>query len=578
MILALVALAAAGELAGTLLGEEGDSIVGATVVAYDPRFNYATATSRSGGAWTITGLPANPYRIVYYPGNDDPHADGFFGGAASVCDIERIEVTEEGERTGLDDVLPVGGTLSGRVLDLAGNPVPGAVVEARGNDSATQVVTRSATTGSDGRYEIVGLDAAPGGSPYEVIFGAEGWPGQWLGQSYSSSNAENAWAVLGEPTDLGDYALLDGISVSGLVTGPDGPVASGTAYVYSNGQVLAPTIDASGVYLAEGLPPGDVVAWASSPGLATTYYPGSDRPGSAMPVHEEGVEATLDLDLPVESTFTLVFSGDGDVGEVSVLVYNDTYTVGRGDGADDDGRVTITGLYPADYYVYVFADTAGLVSGFAMDGADRRLFAVDGDTEVEIELRQAASFSGTVTGDDGEPVYGATVSAIEVGADDPRTWDTTTDHDGRYTLTGLDSVAVRLVASSWWYCPSDPGWADTWYDGARAEEGALLLEPAEGEARDGVDLVMPVDDDHDDMGDSWEREHGLDPGRDDSDDDLDGDGYTNLEEWLMDTDPSGGADVGEACGGCNGAPGAGGVATATLLAAATRRRRGAPSR
>jgi len=574
----LVALATAGELAGTLMGEEGDAVVGATVVAYDPRFNYATATTRSGGAWTITGLPANAYRIVYFPANDDPHADGFFGGAAGVCDIERVEVEEEGERSGLDDSLPLGGTVAGRVLDLAGNPVPGTVVEARGNDSTTQVVTRSATADSDGRYEIVGLGAAPGGSPYEVVFGAEGWPGQWLGQSYSASTAENATVALGEATEVGDYALLDGISVSGVVSGPEGPVASGTAYVYSNGQVLAPAIDSAGVYLAEGLPPGDVVAWASSPGLATTYYPASDRPGSAMPVHEEGVEVDIDLDLPVESTFTLAFAGPGDVSEVSVLVYNDTYTVGRGDGADDDGRVTITGLYPGDYYVYVFADDAGLVSGFEMDGAERRRFAVDGSTEVRVDLRQAATFTGTVTGDDGEPVYGATVSAIEVGPDDPRTWDTTTDHDGRYTLTGLDSVAVRLVASSWWYCPSDPGWADTWYDGARAEEGAVVLEPAEGEARDGLDLSMPVDDDHDGMGDAWEREHGLDPGRDDSGDDPDGDGYANLEEWLLDTDPTGGAAPGEACGGCSGAPRASVVATATFLAVATRRRRAAPSR
>ena len=578
MILSLALRATAGELDGTVLGEEGEPIVGATVVAYDPRFNYATATTRAGGAWTITGLPANRYRIVYYPGNDDPHADGFFGGASAVCDIDRIEVTDDGERTGLDDVLPVGATLWGRVLDLAGNPVPGTVVEARGNDSATQVVTRSATTSSDGAYEIVGLGAAPGGSPYEVVFGAEGWPGQWLGQSYSSSTAENAWAVLGEPTELGDYALLDGINVSGLVTGPEGPVVSGTAYVYSNGQVLAPAIDASGAYLAEGLPPGDVVAWASSPGLATTYYPGSDRPGSALPAHEEGLEATIDLDLPAESTFTLSFSGAGDVGEVSVLVYNDSYTVGRGDSADDSGRVTITALYPANYYVYVFADDAGLVSGFAMDGADRRLFPVSGDTEVDIELRQAATYSGAVTGDDGEPVYGASVAAIEVGADDPRTWDTTTDHDGRYVLTGLDSVPVRLVASSWWYCPSDPGWTDTWYDGARAEDGAIVLEPAEGESRDGIDLVMPRDDDHDEMGDSWEREHGLDPGFDDSDDDLDGDGYSNFEEWILGTDPGGGAGVGEACGGCSGAAGTTGVATATVLAVATRRRRAAPSR
>lgn len=49
----------------------------------------------------------------------------------------------------------------------------------------------------------------------------------------------------------------------------------------------------------------------------------------------------------------------------------------------------------------------------------------------------------------------------------------------------------------------------------------------------------PVDADEDGMPDAWELEHGLDPS-DGSDHaaDLDGDGYTNLEEYLNQTDPA----------------------------------------
>ena len=48
----------------------------------------------------------------------------------------------------------------------------------------------------------------------------------------------------------------------------------------------------------------------------------------------------------------------------------------------------------------------------------------------------------------------------------------------------------------------------------------------------------PADRDQDGMPDSWETKHGLDP-RDfgDAAKDKDGDGYTNIEEWLNDTDP-----------------------------------------
>jgi hypothetical protein len=45
-------------------------------------------------------------------------------------------------------------------------------------------------------------------------------------------------------------------------------------------------------------------------------------------------------------------------------------------------------------------------------------------------------------------------------------------------------------------------------------------------------LPAPRDNDDDGMPDSWERKHGLDPRKPDGDADRNGDGFTNLEEWL----------------------------------------------
>lgn len=576
----LVAAALAGELAGTLTGHEGEPVVGATVVAYDPRYSYATATTRSGGEWTIAGLPGNPYRVLFFPSNADPHADGMLGGVHDVCSVSPVALGDDASIAGLDAQLDLGGAVAGTVTDIAGQPLPDVVMAVRGLDARNQVVYRTATTAVDGSFTVVGLDAEPTGSRYSLQFDADGWPAQYLGGAYSAAGAAPVTVALGESTAAGTYAMLDGIAVEGRVSGPGGPVSSGTAYVYSDGQVLAPSIGSDGRYLADGLPPGDVVAWASSTGLATTYYPDSDRTGAVLPVPEEGTVATIDFDLPPESTVRFQFAGDGDLGEVAVLVYNDTYTVGRGDGAASDGTVTLGGFYPGDYFVYVFGDDAGFVSGFAMDGADRRRFEVDGDSRFELTLDAAAVVSGTVTDDEGNPVYGAVVTATELGGDDPRSWDTTTDRDGTYRVLGIDAVDVTVSGRSWWYCPSDPGWADTWYEGARVAEAGRALALSHGEEQGGVDFVMPVDDDHDGMGDAWERQYGLDPSRDDGDEDLDGDGYSNLDEWLLDTDPSGGAAGAGSCEGCRAGGSAPVAAVSALLslAAATRRRRVAPSR
>jgi hypothetical protein len=56
------------------------------------------------------------------------------------------------------------------------------------------------------------------------------------------------------------------------------------------------------------------------------------------------------------------------------------------------------------------------------------------------------------------------------------------------------------------------------------------------------------------MGDRWEEAHGLDPTRDDGAEDADGDGFSNLDEWLRDTDPTGDDGKGSCEGGCAGAP------------------------
>jgi len=53
-------------------------------------------------------------------------------------------------------------------------------------------------------------------------------------------------------------------------------------------------------------------------------------------------------------------------------------------------------------------------------------------------------------------------------------------------------------------------------------------------------LPAPADKDQDGMPDYWEAQYGLDPNKDDSAGDLDGDGYTNIEEYLNNMDPKGG--------------------------------------
>ena len=63
--------------------------------------------------------------------------------------------------------------------------------------------------------------------------------------------------------------------------------------------------------------------------------------------------------------------------------------------------------------------------------------------------------------------------------------------------------------------------------------GKYTITAAESEI---LDWTLPLDLDWDAMGDAWE-EHGLDTSFDDSGEDPDGDGISNLEEYWYNTDP-----------------------------------------
>lgn len=68
--------------------------------------------------------------------------------------------------------------------------------------------------------------------------------------------------------------------------------------------------------------------------------------------------------------------------------------------------------------------------------------------------------------------------------------------------------------------------------------GIILTHEAVGGWPEYRSVLAPLDSDRDGMPDAWERRHGLDPSDPaDGADDSDGDGYTNLEEYLNGTSP-----------------------------------------
>jgi hypothetical protein len=563
----------AATLSGVLTDEAGDGVVGATVTAYDVRFNYGSATTRNGGAWSIAGLPAGAYRLRFSPPDSSPAVERWWPEDWDYCEADPVELVEDAEIDGLDQALPEGARVTARIVDRRGEGIRGATVAVYGQEERSGAVARVATSGDDGEVEVVGLDSDAGDPAlYAFYIAADGWPVQFWGEAYDDDDSTLLSLAIGETDALGDVRLLDGIALSGTVRGPDGPVDGGALYAYSSQQAIAVEIAGDGTWSTTGLPPGDVIVWAEVEGLGTTYYGDTDRPSSSFAVEEEGGSAEgVDLALPEESTFTASFSGDGDVAEVSGLLYNTDHTVGHGVGADDDGVFAIDGLWSGTYELYVSGAEGGFVDGFVTDETGEvQRFEIDGDAEVEVTLIAGATVTGRLTDDDGRAVYGGYVHALDVAGES--VGSAVAEADGTYTLRGVPAGTVTFRASYVAYCERDPGWATTYWDDERAPDAAALVSVSSGQRLEDIDFVLPRDDDHDEMGDAWEVEHGLDPTRDDAAEDADGDGFSNLEEYQLGTDPNlaGGLDL-SPCGGC--ASGRPMVSPAALLALLARRRR-----
>ncbi len=480
-------------------------------------------------------------------------------------------------RGGLDMELPEGGELSGQILDDRGLPVEGAEVSCEGVDSRVAGLRRSAWTDASGRYAVRGLDGGAGGSAYSVKVAAPGWPDQLLGGVYDPAEAALYDLGPGIETEAAPYGLLPGITISGAISGPGGPLAEAAVHGYATGQVVDTYTEEDGSYFISGLPPGDVLVWAGAEGHGLTYYPDADRPEVYLDAPEEGQALEgIDLSLPAEAVLRGRVQDEAqDLSGVTVLAYNDTYTVGLGAQAEADGRFEILGLRGGRYYLYLYAEDEGFLNGFVLDAGGEPLpFEVPEEGRSEeylIRLEPAAVIEGSVVDDGGAPIYGAYIYAFSADIEGAAE-AAVTDRDGRYRLDGL-------AGGDWWleifytpYCEGDGGFVPLYWPGSVNPGLADTIGLRAGETYEGLDFELPVDSDVDGMADAWEREYGLDVGRDDSQEDPDGDGFVNIDEYYLGTDPTADTSGERGCGG--GGCGAGGQSLLLLpLAGLLRRRR-----
>lgn len=512
-------------LDGTVYIEDAP-LANAVVYAFSAQQEYWQSQTDTNGYFTMD-LPEGWYRILAISPTQSNAVPAFFPNTLDYCSATRISLVDN---THLENmILSEGFRIEGKIA--TSQAVQNMLVIAEPVDASSGFI-RGSWADPDGNFSIQGIVPSA-----EVHIGieADGLPDQWWdiasGSQYKKEDTSST-IVSDSIMVTESIQTLEGITISGLVYHDSTPLPNAQITVYSNSQLRNARSDQNGEYIVQGLPAGEVLAWSSKDGYATSYSPDDDRPTEFVPVLEEGsFFDLLDIEMPIESKLhiTLKDSGTEEIIEgASVLLYNDNRTVGRGQPVDAEGVASINGLHAGMYQAYMYAENDGYSNGFALDALGEEEWIELGEAEeknITYYLAPTEQIIGQVLDDQGNPIYNTLVVATKQDSDAyARTYS---DSNGEFILYGITEGVWSIQANYKPICPNDIDYIET------PESIATLGAPRELE----VTLTLLLDDDQDGMPTSWEEEYGLDPYVANANEDPDGDGYSNLEEYTQGTDP-----------------------------------------
>jgi LPXTG-motif cell wall-anchored protein len=247
-----------------------------------------SAMTGADGAYSVTGLPADSYRVQFSkPGFPTEYYDD----AGAYQDADLVTLGTGQAVAEIDAVLEEAGQISGTVLDYNGNPLAGIGVAASGSGYGWT------NTAADGTYTITGLKP---GAEYVVGFGGnEANASEYYDGVFDPADATKVTVVSGETTPNVDAQLTRSFFISGVIK----DAATGENIIAD--EIGVSIFKADGTpYLGDGAPGGEF-RLGGFPSGSSFYVQALDYGGVYASQFWQGA-ATLD-------DATLVTVGDEDV-------------------------------------------------------------------------------------------------------------------------------------------------------------------------------------------------------------------------------------------------------------------------
>ncbi|HVK38162.1 MAG TPA: carboxypeptidase regulatory-like domain-containing protein [Candidatus Kapabacteria bacterium] len=315
------------------------------------------------------------------------------------------------------------------------------------------------------------------------------------------------------PAKDGARLLGAGGSISGTVSMPPGTrdfatvIAVPADSVKEDLYVIDAQIDGS--YSIDGVPAGSYIVLAQSSLCQPEFYDNVGSIDSATLVSVREGQATTGIDFSLETTPV----GEGSItGKVLTEVGGDAIygasvwamsmtNPNHGGWAEVDasGDFVISGLFSGDYVLQ--ASAPGFLSEFyddarTFESATTVSVSEPGTTSgVIFSLSAGATISGRIVDGDGNPLAGASISAMQNGGRDgdsafpsPGTGFAVSDENGDYVISGLDSGAYIVSAAFWgtWLGVQE------YYDDVTDPEQATPVRAVLGQTTSGIDFDLEI--------------------------------------------------------------------------------------
>ncbi|MDI6689294.1 MAG: carboxypeptidase regulatory-like domain-containing protein [Actinomycetota bacterium] len=368
-------LAQDGSISGRITDEAGNPLTGimvqatATWLGGEPpgepgEVGSVFALTDENGHYRIVGLPSGEYWVSTW--NDQGYMDEYYNDKLTWLTADTVVVNATEETTGIDFVLSVGGKITGRVTDEAGNPL--ANIKVITNKPGWQA-SISTLTDKNGYYALIGL---PSGEYYRVYTSNDqGYIDECYNNKLKWETADIVAVTAPNETPDINFALAKGGTISGRVTDEVGnPLkdvgvraeqidCENLPYVNWEGTAYTST-DADGYYMLIGLPSGNyIVETSNEQGYLDEYY--NDKPNWASWTNADIITVTAPSEI-TNIDFALAKGGtiSGRVTDINGQPLGNICVCAQIDGdrkwgtTDENGNYAIIGLRSGNYRVFTY--------------------------------------------------------------------------------------------------------------------------------------------------------------------------------------------------------------------------------